>query len=469
LRTIPPTNGILAYAAYLPRHRLTHAQLEAQLGERGGGGQRILASYDEDATTMGVEAARRVVRDGTPPGAIYFATTTPPYLDKTNATAIHAALDIGHDGLAVDMAGSARSGIGALGSAALSGGLAVLSDLRTGLPTSVEERDGADGAVAFLWGAAGEGAAGEGGAEEPAARIVSWASTTAEFLDRWRLPGQLASSQWEERFGLQMYLPLVQRSVQRALADAEIDQPDHVIVSSPQPRLAGTAGKALPGPADRSLPIGNAGAADAGLRLAAVLDQAQPGQTILLVSAVDGCDAVVLKVGAGIADARRGVPVAEQAGAGREVTYATYLTWRGLLEREPPRRPEPDRPAGPPSARSEAWKFAFVGTACTECGQVHVPPRRVCAGCGAVDKMERRPLADSPGTVATYTVDRLAFSPSPPMIDAVVDFDAGGRYTLEVADAAPEEVDIGTRIELTFRRLYTAGGVHNYFWKVRPI
>jgi hydroxymethylglutaryl-CoA synthase len=83
--------------------------------------------------------------------------------------------------------------------------------------------------------------------------------------------------------------------------------------------------------------------------------------------------------------------------------------------------------------------------------------------------MERAPLADRQGTVATYTVDRLAFSPSPPMIDAVVDFDGGGRYTLEVADAAPDEVDIGTRLELTFRRLYTTGHVHNYFWKVRPV
>jgi uncharacterized OB-fold protein len=83
--------------------------------------------------------------------------------------------------------------------------------------------------------------------------------------------------------------------------------------------------------------------------------------------------------------------------------------------------------------------------------------------------MERAALSDKRGTVATYTVDRLAFSPSPPMIDAVVDFDGGGRYTLEVTDAAPDEVDIGTRLELTFRRLYTAGGVHNYFWKVRPV
>ena len=30
-------------------------------------------------------------------------------------------------------------------------------------------------------------------------------------------------------------------------------------------------------------------------------------------------------------------------------------------------------------------------------------------------------------------------------------------------------MEIGTRVELTFRRLYTAGGVHNYFWKARPV
>lgn len=455
---IATDQGILAYAAYLPRHRLTHEQLDAQLGGRGGPGQRILACYDEDATTMGVEAARRATGGEDAPAAVYFATTTPPYLDKTNAAAIHSALDLGHDGLAVDMAGSARSAVGALLSAATSGGLAVLSDLRTGLPTSAEERHGADGAAAFLFGES----------DQAAVKLVARASTTAEFLDRWRLPGQLASSQWEERFGLEVYMPLVRDAVARALSQAGVQEPDHVIVSSPHARVTAAASKGLStGPA--RLAIGNAGAADAGLRLAAVLDQAEPGQTILLISAVDGCDALVWHVGPGIAAARRSTPVAEQAGGGREVTYATYLMWRGLLEREPPRRPEPDRPAGPPAARAEAWKFAFVGSACTNCGQVHVPPRRVCAGCGAVDQMERRPLADRPGTVATYTVDRLAFSPSPPMIDAVVDFDGGGRYTLEVADAVPDEVDIGTRIELTFRRLFTAGGVHNYFWKVRPI
>ncbi|HEV3129765.1 MAG TPA: OB-fold domain-containing protein [Solirubrobacteraceae bacterium] len=454
-------HGILGYATYLPGHRLPFHELRAQLG-LGGDGSRVIASYDEDSTTMGVEAARRAVNQGprppARPAAIYFATTTPPYLDKTNAAAIHAALDLGHEGFAVDMAGSARSGFGALSAAAHGGGLAVLSDVRTGLPTSAEERGGADAAAAFLFGPA----------DEAAVEIVAAAATTAEFLDRWRLPGEPASHQWEERFGVEVYMPLIREAVGQVRAQAGDAEPDHVVISSAHVRTAATAAKEL-GARAPALSLGYAGAADLGLRLAAALDEAQPGQTILVVSAVDGCDAVMLRVREPIGQARRGLPVARQLEGGREVTYAQYLMWRGLLDREPPRRPEPERPAAPPAARAEAWKFAFVGSACQQCGQVHVPPRRVCVSCGSVDHMERRPLADQQGTIATYTVDHLAFSPSPPMIDAVVDFEGGGRYTLEVADASPDEVDIGTRLALTFRKLYTTGGVHNYFWKARPI
>jgi hypothetical protein len=28
---------------------------------------------------------------------------------------------------------------------------------------------------------------------------------------------------------------------------------------------------------------------------------------------------------------------------------------------------------------------------------------------------------------------------------------------------------IGQRVEMTFRKLYTSGGVHDYFWKARPV
>ena len=451
--------AIHSYATYVPRHRLQREELGAALGVPAGRGARVAASFDEDSTTMGLEAARRALSDGERPGSIHFATTSPGYLDKTNAGAIHAALDLGDEGFAVDLAGSARCGTGALRAAAASHGLAVLADVRTGRPGSADEREGLDGAAAFRFGD-GSGAIAE---------VVAQASRTAEFLDRWRVPGQAASRQWEERFGVEVYLPLIRAAVAGALEAAGVEQPDHAVVCSPHSRVARQAAGeftgrvAEPGPA-----LGHAGAADAGLALAGALDRAGAGETILLVSAADGCDATVLRTTDRLPVGRQAEPLEAQLAAGRKVPYATYLTWRGLLEREPPRRPEPDRPAGPPAARAKEWKFAFVGSGCQACGFVHVPPSRVCKGCGAVDQMDRAPLAERQGTVATYTVDRLAHSPSPPVIDVVVDFDGGGRCTLELADARPDEVEIGMRVQMSFRRLYTAGDVHNYFWKARP-
>lgn len=447
--------AIHSYAAYVPRHRLQREEL----GAPAGGGARVVGSFDEDSTTMGLEAARRALSAGERPGSIHFATTSPGYLDKTNAGAIHAALDLGDEGFAVDLAGAARCGTGALRAAAASQGLAVLADVRTGRPGSADERDGMDGAAAFRFG----------DRRGAIAEVVAQDSRTAEFLDRWRVPGEVASRVWEERFGVEVYLPLIRAAAAGALEAAGLEQPDRAVVCSPHARVARQAAGELkgrvgdPGPA-----LGHAGAADAGLALAAALDRASAGETILLVSAADGCDATVLRTTAQLEAGRQADSLEDQLAGGRDVPYTTYLSWRGLLEREPPRRPEPDRPAGPPAARAQDWKFAFVGSRCEACGFVHVPPSRVCKGCGAVDRMQRAPLARRQGTVATYTVDRLAHSPSPPVIDVVVDFDGGGRCTVELADAWPDEVQIGTRVEMSFRRLYTAGGVHNYFWKARP-
>jgi len=77
-------------------------------------------------------------------------------------------------------------------------------------------------------------------------------------------------------------------------------------------------------------------------------------------------------------------------------------------------------------------------------------------------------MADVLGTIVTFTVDRLSYSPSPPVIFAVVDFDGGGRLPVELTDADVDEVAIGGRVEMTFRKLFTADGIHNYFWKARP-
>jgi uncharacterized OB-fold protein len=103
------------------------------------------------------------------------------------------------------------------------------------------------------------------------------------------------------------------------------------------------------------------------------------------------------------------------------------------------------------------------------CGERHLPPARVCAQCRSIDQMVPVRMADVAGSVATFTVDRLTYSPSPPLVAVVIDFDGGGRYRCELTDVDADTVAIGNRVEMTFRRTYTSGGIHNYFWKARPI
>jgi 3-hydroxy-3-methylglutaryl CoA synthase/uncharacterized OB-fold protein len=465
-------NGIVAYASYIPYYRLDRKAIGETLGASAGSGTRSVACYDEDATSMAVEAARAALRgaSGVAPAAVYFATANPAYLDKTNATAIHAALDLEPGTAAFDMLGSVRSGMGAL-RAALDAGrptLAVLSDVRTGLPGGSDERDGGDAAAAFLCGPDDAGA--------PAlATPIAWASATAEFLERWRVPGDRASRQWEERFGEHVYVPLGEAALTGALKQAGVTaaEIDHLVI-------AGTHGRAVKRAAaaagtrkgsvgdDLTATIGNTGTAHAGLLLADALDRAEADQLIAVVSLADGADAVIWRTTGALASRRARLSVASQAASDGRVSYSAFLTWRGFLDREPPRRPDPERPAAPPSFRREAWKFAFTGSRCQACGTRHLPPQRVCVKCQAVDRMAPERMADVPATISTYTVDRLAYSLSPPVVAAVVDFEGGGRFQCELTDVDPKAVKIGDQVEMTFRRLFTASGVHNYFWKARP-
>jgi hydroxymethylglutaryl-CoA synthase len=461
--TTRPANGIVAYGTYIPYHRLQRSRIAEALGTAPAKGARAVAGYDEDTTSLGVEAARHALRalkqDGPKPAQVLFATSSPAYLDKTNATAIHAALGLDGAAGAYDFVGSVRSGMGALNAAADSSvsTLVVLSDIRTGLPGGADEAQGGDAAAAFVFAPASNSNA--------IATIVSRASASAEFLDRWRLPSEPTSRQWEERFGEHAYLPLVEAALTDALKQAGIttEEVDHLVVAGTHARAARRIATD-----DLLAQIGNTGTAHPGLVLADALDRADPGQTIVLVTLADGADVLVLRKG-DTAGTPKPTTRQQIAQGSDDLPYATFLTWRGQLRREPPRRPDPERPAAPPTFRREDWKFAFTGSRCEACGTRHLPPQRVCVHCHQVDHMAPERLADVPATVATFTVDRLAFSLSPPVVAAVVDFDGGGRFQCELTDVDPGSVKIGDRVEMTFRKLFTADGVHNYFWKARPI
>ena len=87
--------GVISAAGYVPYRRLDRCEIAAVFGAGGGSGTRAVASFDEDTTTMGQASADLALRvSRARPDALWFATSMPAYLEKTNAAAIHSALGL---------------------------------------------------------------------------------------------------------------------------------------------------------------------------------------------------------------------------------------------------------------------------------------------------------------------------------------------------------------------------------------
>jgi len=422
---------------------------------------------------MAVEAgrlARRSTPDGTALDALWFSTANPAYLDKNNASAIHAALRLDTLVGALDFGGALRSGIGALRSALDGNGcvMVIASDMRGGLATSADESQGGDGASAVVVGSDADGPI--------VAEYLGAASATEEFIERWRAPGSHRSRAWEERFGEVKYAPLAEQAWNAALkaADLSTDQIDRLIVTGMHGRavraITARLGASKAATADDlAATVGNTGTAHPALLLTNVVESAEPGQVVALVVLADGVDVVLFRTTAAVASYRPTRPVATQIANGGALSYGKFLSWRENVTLEPPRRPEPERISASVSGRSEEWKYAFVGSRDHNSGELHLPPARVSRVGDAVDDMAQAPMSEVEGTIALFTIDRIAFSLSPPITFAVVDFDGGGRHPVELVDVDVDTLKIGDRVEMTFRKLFTADDIHNYFWKARPV
>jgi 3-hydroxy-3-methylglutaryl CoA synthase/uncharacterized OB-fold protein len=469
-----PFRGIVSWGAYLPYWRLDRGQIAPFVGQGGGKGTRTVASFDEDPTTLAVEAARLALRGtGARPQQVLFGTVAPAYADKTNATVVHAALRLDESASAFDLGLSARSALGGLLLALRAGGLGTTlvtsGDVRGGLAGSGEEATGGDAGTAFVVGS-----------DDPAngvevvAELIGTGSVTDEFVERWRVPGDNRTRVWDEKFSEVRLVPLGVTAWQAALADAGVaaDEVALAAVSAPIARVASSLAGKLGGVKvidNLANGVGQSGAAQPGLLLASLLEQAEAGQVVALVSLADGADVLLFRTTEAFAGHRPARSLAEQLATGGALPYGKYLSWRGNLQVEPPRRPEPQRVSASAAARTEEWKFGFVGSQDDDTGMVHMPPQRVSRDGSRTDAMHDKPMADVQGTIVTFTVDRLAYSPSPPIVFAVVDFDGGGRLPVELCDCTPDEVATGKRVEMTFRRLFTADGLPNYFWKGRLV
>lgn len=475
--------GIVSYGSYVPLFRMSRKTISAAMGwlnQYGSAGERAVANYDEDSLTMAVAAGMDCLKpvDRGTVDNFSFATTTPPYVERESAAIIATALDLSTQIRSTDFAHSLKAGTGALLFACdsvKSGGarnaMVCAADCRLGKPGCAQETIFGDGAAACLVGSQGVMASLEG------AYSVSY-----DFPDHWRAwfdkYDRTAEDRWIRDEGYSRFIP---EAVKGLLKKYHLEPKSFAKVIYPATNARDHAGigKAMgfePGQIQEPLlaMVGDAGSAASLMMLVAALEDAKPGDNLLVASHGGGSDALWFKV-TGEIEKKKGLRgIKKYIATKREMaTYEQYLAYRGIIPIEVGLRGEVGTTQIPLAWRERKTILALYGTKCKRCGTPQYPPQRVCVNpeCGAIDEIEEYRFADKKGTLFSYTQDRLAFSYSPPQTYGMVDFEGGGRFLFDLTDYDPKAVKVGLPVEMTFRRKYLdeVRGIVGYTWRAMPI
>jgi 3-hydroxy-3-methylglutaryl CoA synthase/uncharacterized OB-fold protein len=478
--------GILAYGAYIPQRRLQRQAIYAANAwfapdlRAAAKGERAIAAWDEDVITMAVEAGRDALTgvDRATVGSVSLASTTLPFADRSNSGVVKEALNLDDAVGAIDVAGSQRAGTSALIQAlrsAQAGGdaqLCIAADMRKAPPASESELNFGDAAAAFL---VGSGA--------PIATFLGGYCETVDFLDHYRAAGVDFDYTWESRWIREEgYLKIAASGVTAALerlgvAPAEIAHCAIAITAKGAAQaVAKKAGIDPERVTDTLLAqVGDSGAGHPSLLLASVLEKAKAGDKILVVSFGQGVDVLLLEATPALAELppRRGVSGSIARGKSDD-NYLRYLFHRGILPMDRGARAEFDQKQ--PSTtlyRNRKGVLGLVGGRCTKTGTVQFPKSVIGVNPNerTVGTQEDYPLADRAARIVTYTADRLTYTPDPPNYYGAVDFEGGGRITVEFADVDGFEVDVGLPMRMVFRIKAVDENRHffRYFWKAAPI
>ncbi|MBI4295440.1 MAG: OB-fold domain-containing protein [Chloroflexi bacterium] len=465
--------GIVAYGAYVPLSRLGP-------GTNGWSyrTERAVASYDEDSITMAVAAAINCLgsRDRDQIDALYFASTSSPYVEKQGATLVATAADLRRQVFTADMTNSLRAATIALKTATDSvkagsarQALVAAADLRLAQPRSGFEPVVGDGAAALVIGDS-----------DVAVEIVDSYSVSDELLDVWRSEGDRFIRSWEDRFILEEgYLKIVPEVVGTLLSRNKLSAKDfaRAVFYAPESRRHGEMARMLGFDVKTQVQdpmaftLGNSGAAYTLMMLTAALDAAKPGDRILLANYGNGADAFILQVTDKIDKARASHSIDSYLNTKRVMEdYQTYARWRGLLDMAPAaRRPPLEVPSAVAIWRERDQNLRLHGVRCQSCGYPQFPRQRVCTRCHTKDQFEPVRFSDKGAILFTYSFDYLGPTLEPPLVISVINFDGGGRMVAEMTDRDLKQVKINMPLEMTFRRLHTVDGIHNYYWKCMPV
>jgi hydroxymethylglutaryl-CoA synthase len=342
--------GIVSYGAYVPRYRITPAEIGKVWGTDGDMMSKGLLincksvpAPDEDVITISVEAARAMMRrvdvDPKEIGALYVGSESHPYAVKPSGTIVAEAIGAAPNITVADYEFACKAGtaaiqtcMGMVGAGMIRYGVAIGADTSQGAPGDPLEYSASAGGGAFLIGSEGL-----------IAIINKTLSYTTDTPDFWRREGQPYPSHGGRFTGEPAYFKHVQAAGKMLLQAMSSKPTDyaHAVFHQPNGKFPQRVAKML-GFTDKQIEvglvtpqIGNTYSGSVPLGLAAILDVAVPGDRIFAVAYGSGAgsDAFDITVTEKIKEYRREAAPTVKELLERKVMvdYATYAKFRGKI------------------------------------------------------------------------------------------------------------------------------------------
>jgi hydroxymethylglutaryl-CoA synthase len=335
------TAGILGYGVYIPIYRIKADEYKKAWGSFAATGvsEKSFPGYDEDIITMAIESAENALVmsgiQGEELGAVYCASTSAPYDEKSTAATIAAVLGA-HEARTIDFGASTHAGTSAFLAAVdyINAGtrgpvIVIAADAPLAAPDSNTEHQLGAAAAAFVIGSSATIAAVE--------ESYSYARETLG--ERFRKSGEPYIKDLELRTN---YFEEVLQTLITGLlekSDKTVEAINHVVVQQPDGRRHTRAiakfkfSREQTELGNLSPSTGDTGVASTLLGLAAVLNKANPDERILVASYGSGAgDAIILLAKKGQSPGnKQNRTVTDYLENKQYVDYMTYLKQRHFL------------------------------------------------------------------------------------------------------------------------------------------
>jgi hydroxymethylglutaryl-CoA synthase len=344
-----PEIGIVGYGCYVPSSRIRVEEIAKVWGENAesiksglGVEEKSVPDIDEDTITISVAAAKNAllcaVIEPVKIGALYIGSESHPYVVKPSGTVVSDALGMGPEIMVADMEFACKAGTAGLQccyshvKAGLADyAMAIGADTAQGRPGDMLEYTAAAGGAAFIMG------------REPLAILEGTYSYTTDTSDFWRREGQDYPSHGARFTGKPAYFKHVTSAAKGLLAklDAKPSDFKYCVFHMPNGKFPTTVASMLGFTKEQIEPslvvrkMGNCYSGSSMVGLCAVLDVAQPGDRIFMVSYGSGAgsDAFAWKVTGKILERRgRAKKACDYIDNKRQIDYSTYVRLKGKLK-----------------------------------------------------------------------------------------------------------------------------------------